>query len=111
MSKGKHPTIRLSAVVMIAYLAFLLVPIYWLVIMSFKSNSEILSMFTLFPENFTLKNYQTSLTDPSWYMGYVNSFIYVSMNTVISLRDQCQRPVKSHDIDLRSWIISAFSFR
>lgn len=77
--------IRLSTMVIVAYLAFLLIPIYWLIIMSFKSNSEILGMFTLFPENFTLKNYQTILTDPSWYMGYVNSFIYVSLNTVISL--------------------------
>ena len=85
MSKKKHPVIRLSAIVMITYLAFLLVPIYWLVIMSFKSNSEILGMFTLFPENFTFKNYETILTDPSWYLGYVNSFIYVSMNTTISL--------------------------
>jgi glycerol transport system permease protein len=25
------------------------------------------------------------LTDPSWYMGYVNSIIYVVMNTVISI--------------------------
>ncbi|GAB5488090.1 MAG: carbohydrate ABC transporter permease [Parasphingorhabdus sp.] len=76
---------RLSTVVITAYLLFLLIPIYWLVIMSFKSNSEILGAFTLFPDNFTLKNYQTILTDASWYMGYVNSFIYVSLNTVISL--------------------------
>jgi glycerol transport system permease protein len=27
----------------------------------------------------------TILTDPSWYMGYVNSLIYVVMNTVISV--------------------------
>ncbi|WP_422344462.1 carbohydrate ABC transporter permease [Parasphingorhabdus sp.] len=70
---------------MTVYLVFLLVPIYWLIIMSFKSNSEILSSFTLFPDNFTLKNYSTILTDPSWYMGYVNSFIFVSLNMVISL--------------------------
>ncbi len=83
---GKRmPKIRLSAVIMIAYLLFLLVPIYWLVSMSFKSNSEILNSFTLFPDSFTFKNYQTILTDPSWYMGYVNSFIYVSLNTVIAL--------------------------
>lgn len=85
VKQKSHPRIRLSTVVIVVYLAFLLIPIYWLVIMSFKSNSEILGMFTLFPENFTLKNYQTILTDPSWYMGYVNSFIYVSLNTVISL--------------------------
>ncbi len=84
-ASANKPKVRLSIVVMTIYLLFLLVPIYWLVIMSFKSNSEILGMFTLFPTDFTLKNYQTILSDPSWYMGYVNSFIYVSLNTVISL--------------------------
>ena len=84
-ASANKPKVRLSIVVMTIYLLFLLVPIYWLVIMSFKSNSEILGMFTLFPADFTLKNYQTILSDPSWYMGYVNSFIYVSLNTVISL--------------------------
>jgi glycerol transport system permease protein len=35
--------------------------------------------------DFTVQNYVTILTDPSWYMGYVNSIIYVTMNVVISL--------------------------
>jgi len=85
MKQKSRSIVRLSSIIMTTYLVFLLVPIYWLVIMSFKSNSEILGMFTLFPNDFTLKNYQTILTDASWYMGYVNSFIYVSLNTVISL--------------------------
>jgi ABC-type glycerol-3-phosphate transport system permease component len=33
----------------------------------------------------TFRNYAVILTDPSWYMGYVNSMIYVVMNTVISI--------------------------
>ena len=74
-----------SAVAMTLYLLFLLIPIYWLVNMSFKTNTEITSTFTLFPMDFTVQNYVTILTDPSWYMGYVNSIIYVSMNVVISL--------------------------
>jgi glycerol transport system permease protein len=53
--------------------------------MSFKTNTEITSTFTLFPMDFTVQNYVTILTDPSWYMGYVNSIIYVTMNVVISL--------------------------
>lgn len=67
------------------YILFLMVPIYWLVNMSFKTNQEILSSFTLFPEDPTLANYVKILTDPSWYNGYINSLIYVGMNTVISL--------------------------
>ena len=77
--------LRGSALVMTLYLLFLLIPIYWLVNMSFKTNTEITSAFTLFPHDFTIQNYVTILTDPSWYMGYVNSMIYVIMNVVISL--------------------------
>ncbi|VAV87356.1 Glycerol ABC transporter, permease protein GlpQ [hydrothermal vent metagenome] len=79
------PKIRMATIVITIYLIFLLVPIYWLVNMSFKPNSEILNSFTLFPSNFTLDNYRTILEDPSWYMGYVNSIIYVLLNMVISL--------------------------
>ena len=77
--------IKSSAVVMTLYLLFLLIPIYWLVNMSLKTNTEITSTFTLFPADLTFANYATILTDPSWYMGYVNSLIYVVMNTVISI--------------------------
>lgn len=67
------------------FVLFLLLPIYWLINMSFKTNDEILSVFSLWPENFTLANYATILTDPSWYSGYINSIIYSTMNTVISV--------------------------
>ena len=67
------------------YIGFLMLPIYWLVNMSFKTNREILSSFTLWPQNPTLRNYEVILTDPSWYMGYVNSTIYVVMNMVIAV--------------------------
>ncbi|TGD41327.1 carbohydrate ABC transporter permease [Pseudotabrizicola sediminis] len=76
---------KTSAIVMGLYLLFLLLPIYWLVNMSLKTNTEILSSFTLFPQDLTFRNYVVILTDPSWYMGYVNSIIYVTMNVVISL--------------------------
>ncbi|MEM1362950.1 MAG: carbohydrate ABC transporter permease [Pseudomonadota bacterium] len=79
------PKINTSAVVMILYLTFLLLPIYWLINMSLKTNAEILGTFSLWPQNLTFQNYVTILTDPAWYMGYVNSLIYVVMNTCISL--------------------------
>ena len=68
-----------------AHVVFILLPVYWLINMSFKSNQEILSTLSLWPQNFTLANYATILTDPSWYSGYINSLIYVLLNTVISL--------------------------
>ncbi|MGB8624429.1 MAG: carbohydrate ABC transporter permease [Paracoccaceae bacterium] len=79
------PGVNSSAVVMTLYILFLMLPIYWLVNMSLKTNEEILSTFTLWPRNLTFANYATILTDPSWYMGYVNSMIYVVENTVISI--------------------------
>ena len=79
------PKINSRAVVMTLYLLFLLLPIYWLLNMSLKTNSEILNEFTLWPQDLTLANYVTILSDPAWYMGYVNSLIYVTLNTVISL--------------------------
>ncbi|MCR9127032.1 MAG: carbohydrate ABC transporter permease [Rhodobacteraceae bacterium] len=74
-----------SVVVMTLYLVFLMLPIYWLINMSLKTNTEILGSFSLFPRDPTLANYAKILTDASWYMGYVNSLIYVVTNTVISL--------------------------
>lgn len=79
------PKINSRAVVIAVYLLFMLLPIYWLLNMSLKTNTEILNEFTLWPRKLTLENYVTILSDPAWYMGYVNSLVYVSMNTVISL--------------------------
>jgi glycerol transport system permease protein len=67
------------------YIIFLMVPIYWLLSMSFKTTGEVLGAFTLYPHNFTLENYRKIFTDPTWYSGYINSIIYVTINTVISL--------------------------
>jgi glycerol transport system permease protein len=67
------------------YILFLMLPIYWLLNMSLKTNQEILSSFTLIPAAPTLENYRTILTDPSWYNGYINSIIYVVLNTGISI--------------------------
>ena len=63
------PRINSRAVVMTLYLVFLMLPIYWLLNMSLKTNGEIQSGLTLWPQTFTLQNYVTILTDPSWYMG------------------------------------------
>ena len=54
------------------YIFFLLLPIYWLVNMSLKTNDEILSIFSLWPQNLTFDNYKVIFTDASWYSGYIN---------------------------------------
>src|SRR6187402_2335346 len=73
------------AIFLVAYLVFAILPVYWMVNMSFKTNVEILSGFSLWPQAFTLEHYKTIFTDVSWYSGYINSMIYVAINTVISL--------------------------
>ena len=76
---------RKRSLIPILYIAFLMLPIYWLVAMSFKTTGEILSGFSLFPQTFTLDNYRVIFTDPTWYWGYINSILYVSLNTIISV--------------------------
>jgi len=81
----KRVKIKGSVIVMTVYLLFMLLPIYWLLTMSLKTNTEILNEFTLWPKDITFANYAEILTNASWYTGYVNSMIYVVMNTAISL--------------------------
>ncbi|WP_319583633.1 carbohydrate ABC transporter permease [uncultured Pseudodesulfovibrio sp.] len=70
---------------LIAYLIILFLPIYWMLNMSFRTNADIMRSFSLIPTHPTLINYMKIFTDPSWYSGYINSIIYVTINTVISL--------------------------
>jgi glycerol transport system permease protein len=67
------------------YIVFALLPIYWMFNMSLRTNEEILSTFSLFPKHLTFANYMTIFTDVSWYSGYINSLIYVAINTAISV--------------------------
>jgi len=71
--------------IMITYLLFLALPIYWLVNMSLKTNTEIISGLTLFPKTLTFDNYIKIFTDRSWYSTYLNSIQYVTINTVLSI--------------------------
>jgi len=81
----KKPAFRVRSFFLAAYLLFALLPIYWMAMMSFKTNEEILSSFTLWPATFTWHNYHTIFTDASWYSGYINSLIYVGINTVTAV--------------------------
>ena len=78
--KGKKRTIGLAI-----YFGLLFLPIYWMINMSLRTNADILGTLTLYPEDPTFKNYIRIFTDASWYSGYINSIIYVTINTLISL--------------------------
>jgi glycerol transport system permease protein len=82
---AQHYRSRFAWLVPAIYIGLLLLPIYWLLVMSLKTNAEILSGFTLWPRALTLSNYRVIFTDPTWYSGYVNSIIYVVMNTVLAV--------------------------
>jgi glycerol transport system permease protein len=71
--------------VMALYLLFMIVPVYWLVNMSLKTNTEITTTLTLWPRNLTFDNYIKIFTDQSWYSGYIHSITYVIINTVLSV--------------------------
>jgi glycerol transport system permease protein len=76
---------RLKPLVPTLYILFLMLPIYWLLSMSFKTTNEILGGFSLWPQQFTLENYRKIFIDRTWYMGYVNSLTYVMFNTIVSV--------------------------
>ena len=77
--------IRKRTIGLALYFGLLLLPIYWMLNMSLRTNADILSVFSLYPTDITFGNYIKIFTDKSWYSGYINSIIYVSMNTAISL--------------------------
>jgi glycerol transport system permease protein len=72
------------AITLMVYVAFAVLPLYWMLSMSLKTNEETLAGFSIWPKLVTFDNYKIIFTDPSWYWGYINSIIYVTMNTVLS---------------------------
>jgi glycerol transport system permease protein len=78
-------SISFRLVWLLVYLFVLLLPIYWMFNMSLRDNNDIMSRMAFFPDNPVIHNYVEILTDPAWYWGYINSFAYVSINTVICL--------------------------
>ncbi len=77
--------VHVRTLLLIAYLVLAMLPVYWMLNMSFKTNEEITGSFSLLPQAFTLANYRTIFSDASWYSGYINSLIYVLINTLLSV--------------------------
>ena len=61
--------IRPASVTLIVYLLLLMLPIYWMLNMSLRTNADILGTFSLVPTTPTLANYVRIFTDPAWYGG------------------------------------------
>jgi glycerol transport system permease protein len=67
------------------YLVCLMLPIYWLINMSLRSNEDIMSGLSILPHHPTLTKYFFILNDPTWVHGFLVSLTYVAINTVISV--------------------------
>ncbi|HET7314843.1 carbohydrate ABC transporter permease [Salinisphaera sp.] len=67
------------------FILFLLIPIYWLVTMSFKSNQEIITQLSLWPSDWTLEHYRTIFDHPDWRGAFLHSLSYVLINVAITL--------------------------
>ncbi|MCC7681701.1 MULTISPECIES: carbohydrate ABC transporter permease [Janthinobacterium] len=76
---------KMSSAILIVFLLGSLLPIYWMLNMSLKTNEEIVGVLSLWPQQWTFANYHTIFTDRSWYSGYINSMIYVALNMVMSV--------------------------
>lgn len=85
---ARTPTRRggaLSSVLLVVYLVVLMLPIYWLVNMSLRSNDDIMSRLSLWPEHPSLEKYFYIFNDPTWVHAFGVSLVYVAINTVISV--------------------------
>ena len=76
---------RWSKTVLI-YTAFSLLPIYWLIILSFQPNGASEQSANLWPDPISLENYLYIFSQDNWIAGYRNAVIYVSMNIVFDTR-------------------------
>lgn len=72
-------------VVPIVYAGFVLIPLYWLVIISLMTQEEATAGLSFWPAEPTLGNYLYILTEPGWRWGFLNAAIYVATNVAISL--------------------------
>jgi glycerol transport system permease protein len=75
----------LSKIILAVYLALLMLPIYWLINLSLRTNSDIMSGMALWPHHPTLEKYFHIFNDPTWVHGFGVSLTYVAINTVISV--------------------------
>jgi len=70
---------------LIIYFILLSIPIYWMLITSFKTDTEILSGLSYFPQKISFENYKEIFTSSVWMNSFANSLIYVAINVIIVL--------------------------
>jgi glycerol transport system permease protein len=68
-----------------AFVIFLLVPLYWLITMSFKSNTEIITQLSHFPNDWVLTHYDKIFSDEKWWGAFLHSLEYTVLNVIITV--------------------------
>jgi len=69
----------------VLYFLILMLPIYWLLNMSVRLTPDILTKFELVPSHPTLTNFAHIFQDPTWYLSYINSLKFVTINVIVSV--------------------------
>ena len=82
--RGFGDRVILGAVIFLAFLW--VVPVLWVLILSFKANSELmLSTGSAFRLPYTLKNYSDTIATSGVFRWFFNSVVVASLNTLATL--------------------------
>lgn len=81
--RGYYIAMNIIAIVLAVLMLF---PIVWIILNSFKPETEIFAKpITLFPKNFTTVSYTRYLTENNIFLGYLNSFIVATGALIIGM--------------------------
>lgn len=76
---------KVKRIIPMLYVLFLMLPIYFLICNSFKTDFEIKNSITPIPMIGTLAHYKAIFSDSQSSFAYLNSLLYVIINNLISL--------------------------
>jgi multiple sugar transport system permease protein/raffinose/stachyose/melibiose transport system permease protein len=99
--KRKMSSIILNIILLVCSLATI-IPFVWMLLSSFKSNADIVAQVQQFiPEQFTLENYKEVLQKFEFLRYFINSLIYATLITVITL----------YTSSLSGFVLSKYKFK
>jgi raffinose/stachyose/melibiose transport system permease protein len=82
-SKSKKRRSHLGGYILIYFITFVvMVPFLWMLLLSFKTNSEILNSPFSLPESFSFRNYQKAIETLDILLMYKNTFIIAGITIV-----------------------------
>ncbi len=87
LRKPRRRKFRFSwrAIVAIVLLFITLFPIYWLVAMSIRNNSELAGNIPVIPQSFTLEHFKRLFTEQDFGLALINSLQVTAVSLVLSL--------------------------